>query len=59
MDADDNIWASDVNDHATVLGMSAKNADGVIRGQEVLKLDQTGRVLMMLGHEGVAPGAAL
>ncbi len=54
MDADDNIWASDVNDHATVLGMSAKNADGVVRGQEVLKLDQTGRVLMMLGHEGVA-----
>ena len=54
MDADDNIWASDVNDHETVLGMSAKNADGVVRGQEVLKLDQAGKVLMMLGHEGVA-----
>jgi len=54
MDADDNIWASDVNDHETVLGMSAKNADGVVRGQVVLKLDQTGRVLMMLGRQGVA-----
>ena len=54
MDGDDNIWASDVNDHETVLGMSAKNADGVIRGQEVLKLSQDGKVLMMLGHEGVA-----
>ena len=54
MDSDGNIWASDVNDHETVLGMSAKNAEGVIRGQEVLKLDQTGRVLMMLGRQGIA-----
>ena len=29
MDADDNLWASDVNDEATVLGMSAKNEGGV------------------------------
>jgi DNA-binding beta-propeller fold protein YncE len=55
IDGDGNLWASDVNDHETVLGMSAKNADGVVRGQEVLKLDpSTGKVLMMLGREGVA-----
>jgi DNA-binding beta-propeller fold protein YncE len=45
---------SDVNDEATVLGMSAKNADGVVMGQEVLKLSQDGKVLMTLGKEGVA-----
>jgi len=45
---------SDVNDEATVLGMSAKNAEGVLRGQEVLKLSPSGKVLMMLGKEGVA-----
>lgn len=49
-----NVWASDVNDEATVLGISAKNSDGAIRGQEVLKLNPTGKVLMMLGKEGVA-----
>ena len=54
IDGEGNLWASDVNDHATVLGMPAKNADGVIRGQEVLKLSPTGQILMMLGHEGVA-----
>jgi NHL repeat len=53
IDGDGNLWTSDVNDHETVLGMSAKNADGVIRGQEVLKLSPTGQVLMMLGRQGV------
>jgi DNA-binding beta-propeller fold protein YncE len=48
------LWVSDVNDEATVLGMSAKNAEGVLRGQEVLKLSPSGKVLMMLGKEGVA-----
>jgi DNA-binding beta-propeller fold protein YncE len=51
---DGNLWASDVNDQETVLGMSAKNADGVIMGQEVLKLSPEGKVLMTLGKEGVA-----
>jgi NHL repeat len=37
----------------TVLGMSARNAAGVVLGQEVLKLDQNGKVLMMLGKMGV------
>jgi len=54
VDGDGNLWASDVNDKATVLGMSAKNAEGVVRGQEVLKLDPSGKILMMLGKEGVA-----
>ncbi len=54
IDADGNLWASDVNDKATVLGMSAKNADGVVMGQEVLKLSPEGKILMTLGKEGVA-----
>jgi streptogramin lyase len=54
IDNDGNLWVSDVNDKATVLGMSAKNADGVVMGQEVLKLSPTGQVLMTLGKEGVA-----
>lgn len=54
MDREGNLWASDVNDEETVLGMSAKNAAGVVMGQEVLKLSPEGKVLMTLGKEGVA-----
>jgi hypothetical protein len=54
IDADGNLWTSDVNDKATVLGLSAKNADGVVMGQEVLKLSPTGKILMTLGQEGVS-----
>ena len=54
IDSDGNLWASDVNDKAIVLGMSAKNADGVVMGQEVLKLSPQGKILMTLGKEGVA-----
>jgi len=43
-----------VNDKSSVLGMSAKNAAGVVMGQEVLKLSPTGKILMVLGKEGVA-----
>jgi hypothetical protein len=54
VDRDGNLWVSDVNDSDTVLGMPARNAAGVVLGQEVLKLDQNGRVLMMLGKMGVS-----
>jgi hypothetical protein len=54
IDGEGNLWTSDVNDTETVLGMSAKNADGVVMGQEVLKLSADGKILMTLGHEGVA-----
>src|SRR5262249_32720521 len=54
MDDDGNLWASDVNDHETVLGMSAKNAAGGIRGQEVLKLSPAGEELIMLGRQAIA-----
>jgi streptogramin lyase len=54
IDPDGNVWVSDVNDEATVLGTSARNADGVIMGHEVLKLSASGKVLMMLGKQGVA-----
>src|SRR5271165_3623316 len=54
IDGDGNLWVSDVNDHEAVLGMSAKNKDGVVLGQEVLKLSPDGKVLMMLGKMGVA-----
>jgi DNA-binding beta-propeller fold protein YncE len=53
IDGEGNLWASDVNDVETVLGMSAKNAAGVVMGQEVLKLSPDGRVLMTLGREGI------
>ncbi len=54
VDEEGNLWTSDVNDEETVLGMSAKNADGVVRGQEVLKLSPAGKVLMTIGKEGVS-----
>lgn len=53
VDPDGNLWTSDTNDEATILGMPATNADGVLMGQEVLKLSPTGKVLMMIGKEGV------
>jgi DNA-binding beta-propeller fold protein YncE len=54
IDGDGNLWTTDVNDEATVLGMPAKNANGVVMGEEVLKLSREGKILMMLGKEGVA-----
>ena len=54
VDQDGNLWTSDVNDEAVILGLSAKNADGTVKGQEVLKLSPAGKVLMMLGRMGVA-----
>jgi len=54
LDADGNLWATDVNDSETILGVSARNADGVVMGEEVLKLSQEGKTLLALGKEGVA-----
>src|SRR5438067_298000 len=54
VDNQGNLWTSDVNDEATVLGIAAGNAQGVQMGQEVLKLSPTGKVLMTLGKEGVS-----
>ena len=54
IDGDGYLWTTDVNDKAAVLGLPARNAEGVIMGQDVLKLDPTnGKVLMTLGMEGV------
>jgi 6-bladed beta-propeller protein len=54
VDRDGNLWATDVNDQETILGMSARNAAGIVMGQEVMKLSADGKVLMTLGTEGVA-----
>jgi DNA-binding beta-propeller fold protein YncE len=54
IDGDGSLWVTDVNDQETILGMSARNANGVIMGQEALKLSPEGKVLMVLGKEGVA-----
>lgn len=54
VDGNGNLWATDVNDQETILGISARNASGVVMGQEVLKLSPEGKVLMTLGKEGVA-----
>jgi len=54
VDHEGNVWATDVNDAEVVLGMSARNATGVVMGQEVLKLSPNGQVLMTLGREGVS-----
>jgi DNA-binding beta-propeller fold protein YncE len=54
VDGNGNLWATDVNDQETILGMPARNTQGVRMGQEVLKLSPQGKVLMTLGKEGVA-----
>jgi sugar lactone lactonase YvrE len=53
VDAQGNVWASDANANETVLGLSAKDSNGVVRGHQVFKLSPTGKVLMTLGKEGV------
>ena len=53
VDKDGNIWTTDTNDEETVLGMPAKNAQGVAMGQVVLKLSPGGDVLMTIGKPGV------
>ena len=53
VDRDGNIWATDTNDEDTILGMPAKNAQGVTFGQQVLKISPAGKVLMTIGSSGV------
>jgi sugar lactone lactonase YvrE len=55
IDRQGNIWASDANKDEMVLGKSAKDSNGVVRGHQVFKLSPTGEILMTLGKEGV-PG---
>ncbi len=54
VDAQGNVWASDANASETVLGLSAKDSNGVTRGHQVFKMSPAGKVLMTLGKEGVA-----
>jgi DNA-binding beta-propeller fold protein YncE len=48
-----NIWTTDSNADETILGMPAKNAQGVAMGQTVLKISPDGKLLMTLGTPGV------
>ena len=57
VDRQGNIWATDANKDETVLGKSAKDANGVVRGHQVFKMNSAGKVLMTLGKEGVAGNA--
>jgi len=51
---DGSLWVTDVNDQEKILGMAARDADGVMIGQQVMKLSPQGKVLMTLGKAGVA-----
>ena len=52
VDKDGNIWTTDTNDGETILGKPARNAQGVMMGQTVFKLDPTGKLLMTIGTPG-------
>jgi hypothetical protein len=54
IDAGGNVWASDANANAMVLGLSARGPSGAIRGHQVFKFTPDGRLLMTLGQAGVA-----
>jgi DNA-binding beta-propeller fold protein YncE len=54
VDGQGNLWATDVNDEEQILGLPAKNSQGVLMGQEVLKLSPMGKLLMTIGKEGVS-----
>jgi len=58
VDGNGNLWATDVNDQETVLGMPARNAAGAFLGQVVVKLSPDGKVLMTIGKQGVAATGA-
>jgi NHL repeat-containing protein len=53
VDRNGNIWTTDSNADETILGIPAKNAQGVAIGQTVLKISPEGKVLMTLGRPGV------
>jgi hypothetical protein len=53
VDKDGNIWTTDTNDDGTILGMPARNGEGVAMGQTVLKISPAGKVLMTIGTPGV------
>ncbi len=48
------VWATDANANETVLGLSARDSDGLVRGHQVFKFSPAGEVLMTLGTKGVA-----
>jgi sugar lactone lactonase YvrE len=54
VDKDGNLWATDSNDQETILGMPARNPQGMALGQTVLKISPDGKVLMTIGTPGVA-----
>jgi hypothetical protein len=54
VDKDGNLWTTDTNDDKTILGMPAKNAQGITMGHEILKISPTGQVLMTIGQAGAA-----
>lgn len=54
VDGDGNIWTSDANADETVLGISARGPNGVLRGHQVFKFDPAGTLLLTLGKAGVA-----
>ncbi len=58
VDGNGNLWATDVNNQDTVLGMPARNAAGAVLGQVVVKLSSEGKVLMTIGKQGVAATGA-
>src|SRR5438034_7974376 len=58
IDGNGNLWATDVNNQDTVLGMPARNAAGAVLGQVGVKLSPEGKVLMTLGKQGVAATGA-
>src|SRR4029077_11029213 len=53
LDDSDNLWVTDVNDQEKILGLTARDKDGVMIGQQVIKLNQDGKVLMTLGKPGI------
>jgi DNA-binding beta-propeller fold protein YncE len=53
VDGEGNVWASDANASETVLGMSTRGSNEVMRGQQILKFSPAGKVLMTLGKAGV------
>jgi DNA-binding beta-propeller fold protein YncE len=53
VDKEGNLWTTDTNDEEAVLGIPARNANGIPIGQQVFKISPSGQVLMTLGKAGI------
>lgn len=54
IDDQGNVWTTDANEDEMVLGLSARDTDGLVRGHQVFKFSPAGELLLTIGRKGIA-----